>query len=284
MSTDKAISKFNNDTEIKVFLHKNYLNQIRNFFGDEKQAMKFLSSVMSSIQKLPALLECEPMSIINSFMTMAQLGLMPSDVSGEAYVLPYKKGYSENKVAQFQLGYQGLITLAYRAGVKSIFADIVRKNDKIELANGGIIHSIDPTKTMAERGDVIGAYAVINYQGEMMGKYMHIDDIYEHAKNFSKSFNSDFSPWKEKNDPEGWMAKKTVLKQAMKLVPKNETINKAIAYDNQDSRISEVKGMVAEGELSMGKFLTDGKENKKTKGAKNEKNGMESAGSEENQG
>lgn len=278
METSKAIQHFKNDTEIKVFLHKNYLNQIKNFFGDEKQAMKFLSSVMSSIQKLPTLLECEPMSIINSFMTMAQLGLMPSDVSGEAYVLPYK-----NK-AQFQLGYQGFITLAYRAGVNSIFAEIVRKNDKIEIANGKVAHSVDPTKTMSQRGDVIGAYAVINYKGELMGKYMHIDDIYEHAKNFSKSYNSDFSPWKEKNDPEGWMAKKTVLKQAMKLVPKNETINKAIAFDNQDSRISDVKGLVAEGELSMGNFLKDGNENKKTKGSKNEENGVENSGSAKNQG
>ena len=42
---------------------------------------------MSSVQKLPALLECEPLTVVNSFMTMAQLGLMPSDVSGEAYVL-----------------------------------------------------------------------------------------------------------------------------------------------------------------------------------------------------
>ena len=82
----KIVIKSEND--LKKFLATNYMNQIKNFFGDEKQAMRFLSGVMSAVQRLPKLLECEPMSIINSFMTMAQLGLMPSDVSGEAYVLP----------------------------------------------------------------------------------------------------------------------------------------------------------------------------------------------------
>src|SRR5437016_4762781 len=102
MATTPVV-QIKSDNDLKLFLHKHYMAQIKNFFGDEKQAMKFLSSVMAAVQKLPKLLECEPMSLINSFMTMAQLGLMPSDVSGEAYVLPYKDK------AQFQLGYQGLV-------------------------------------------------------------------------------------------------------------------------------------------------------------------------------
>jgi recombinational DNA repair protein RecT len=68
--------------DLKIFLATNYMNQIKNFFSDEKQALKFLSSVMASVQKTPKLLECEPMTVVNSFMTMAQIGLMPSDVRG----------------------------------------------------------------------------------------------------------------------------------------------------------------------------------------------------------
>ena len=76
--------------DLKMILAVNYQKQINNYFGDERQALKFLSSVVSSVQRNPGLLECTPPSLINSFMTMAQLELMPSDVSGEAYVIPYK--------------------------------------------------------------------------------------------------------------------------------------------------------------------------------------------------
>ena len=65
---------------------------------------------MRMVQRTPKLLECTPETLLNSCMTMASLKLMPSGVSGEAFVLPYKnKGVME---AQFQLGYQGLVTLA----------------------------------------------------------------------------------------------------------------------------------------------------------------------------
>lgn len=245
------------ESDLKQFLAKNYMTQIKNFFGDESQALKFMSSVMASVQKTPELLNCEAMTIINSFMTMAQLGLMPSDVSGEAYVLPYAGK------AQFQLGYQGLITLFYRAGGAAIYADIVRLNDKISSVSGVIHHEVDLFKSNEQRGEAIGAYVIATMQsGEKISKYMHKVDIIEMGKNFSKSFNTKFTPWKEENDPELWMWKKTVLKQLMKLLPKNETINRAIAEDNQDSRISEVKGMVEDNKLAMGNFLNAHKDKK----------------------
>jgi len=255
--------------ELKVFVQKNYVNQIKNYFGDEKQAMKFLSSMMGSVQKIPKLLECESTSVINSFMTMAQLGLMPSDVSGEAYVLPYG-----NK-AQFQLGYQGIITLFYRAGGTGIRSEIVRKNDDFSYENGKINHKIDIMRSNKKRGEAVGAYAIATVNGEEICKAMNSKDILDMGKNFSKSYNTDFTPWKEKNDPELWMWKKTVLKQLAKMLPKNETISKAIAEDNKDSRINDVKNEVVKGELNMGNFAPK-KDEKETN--------KESAGSSEGKG
>lgn len=220
--------------DLKIFLATNYMNQIKNFFSDEKQALKFLSSVMASVQKTPKLLECDAMTVVNSFMTMAQTGLMPSDVSGEAYVLPYKGK------AQFQLGYQGLVTLFYRAGGTSVVTEIVRKNDKFSYVNGKIRHEIDIFKSDSERGEVIGAYAIakLNNGGEI-SKVMNKKDIVEIGKRYSQSFTSEYSPWNEKNDLQSWMLKKTVLKQLGKMLPKNETIYKAIAIDNEDSVIAK---------------------------------------------
>ena len=64
---------------------------------------------------------------------------------------------------------------------------------------------------------------------------MDKESIMDMGKKFSKSFNSDSSPWKQENDPELWMWKKTVLKQIAKLVPQNETVMRAIEYDNEDT-------------------------------------------------
>lgn len=251
--TTKTVSKFNNENDLKLFLANNYMNQIKNFFGDEKKAMRFLSSVMASVQKTGELINCEPMSVINSFMTMAQLGLMPSDVSGEAYVLPYKGK------AQFQLGYQGLITLFYRAGGQKIRAEIVHENDKFEYTNGEVKHTVDIFKSKEQRGKPVGAYAIATVNGHEIAKVMNSDDIIKIGKNFSKSFNSEYSPWNPKNDPELTMWLKTVIKQLGKMLPKNETINQAIALDNEDSRIAEIRGMVEDNSLQMGKFLNNGK-------------------------
>ncbi len=222
--------------KLRLTLANQYQKQIENYFGDQKKALKFLSSVVSSVQRLPKLLDCEPTTVINSFMTMAQLELMPSDVSGEAYVLPYKNhGQME---AQFQLGYQGLVTLFYRAGIKSIVAEIVRARDHFSYINGVITHSPDVFSN--DRGEAIGAYVIVEtQQGGRIHKVMNKEQIMDIGRKFSKSFNTEFTPWKEKNDPELWMWKKTVLKQVAKLVPKNETIFKALAEDNKESNIAE---------------------------------------------
>lgn len=226
------LQTINTADNLKLILHKNYQNQINNYFGDEKKALKFLSSVVSSVQRTPELLNCEASSVINSFMVMAQLELMPSDVSGEAYVLPYKGK------AQFQLGYQGLVTLFYRAGVKSITAEIVYEKDKFNYLNGVIEHN--PDVFAEDRGKPIGSYVIVEtQQGGKISKVMKKSDIIDIGKKFSKSFNTSFTPWKEENDPELWMWKKTVLKQVAKLVPKNETIYKAIDEDNKESNIAE---------------------------------------------
>lgn len=258
-----VIIKTQND--LKVHLFKNYMTQIENFFADDKQAMKFLSSVMSSVQKNPKLLECRAETLINSFMTMAQLRLMPSDVSGEAYVLPYKND------AQFQLGYQGIITLFYRAGGTSLRSEIVRENDKFEYVNGEINHTIDIFKSREKRGKAVGAYAIALINNNEVASVMNSEDILNFGKQFSKSYSSQYSPWNEKNDPELWMWKKTVLKQLAKLLPKNETINLAIAEDNKSSKLNDKvkEGKVIETtSLKMGSLVkepTNNQQNEETK-------------------
>lgn len=248
---ETEIQKFSEPGDLKKLLAEQYMKQIGNFFGDNERAMRFLSGVMAATQRNPKLLECTPMSVVNSFITMAQLRLMPSDVSGEAYVLPYDMSekigdkWITVKKAQFQIGYKGLVTLFYRAGVKKVSADVIRENDEYSMVDGELHHEIDMNKSRKERGDWIGAYVRMTLPSdEVAVKYMNRKDLMEHAKQFSKSFAAAKSPWKEENDPELWMPKKTVLIQMSKLVPRNEDINKAIGEDYKDSKVGDAKPTV----------------------------------------
>ncbi len=241
-----GITVFKSELDLKAVLAKEYMKQIENLFGDKNLALEFLTNVVSSVQRVPKLLECTQDSLLNGFMTMASLKLMPSGVSGEAYVLPYENRKTGTCEAQFQLGYQGLITLLYRAGAKDIVCELVRSHDKFSLSRGKINHEIDPLKNAADRGKVVGAYAIITLStGGTVEQFMHIDDIFAHAKKFSKSYGSSFSPWNAESDPQGWMPRKTILKQTAKLAYKNPALNIALAEDNKDSNIHERKELPA---------------------------------------
>lgn len=273
------------ESDLKLLLANQYMKQINNYFGNEKQAMRFLSSVMSSVQRNPKLLQCTPISLVNSFMTMAQLRLMPSEISGEAYIIPYnnskKDGNQWIKVmeAQFQLGYQGLVTLFYRSGVKSIQSEIVYENDKFTYTDGIITHS--PDVFSDNRGKPKGAYVIVTLgTGGVISKVMSEKDIMAMGKRFSKSFTTSDSPWNAEKDPERWMWRKTVLKQVAKLVPKNEEIFQAVTEDNKDSNIEDDghrlgEAMIDSKKLKMGALTKPSNQpNEKTKKPKKQDEGI----------
>jgi recombination protein RecT len=226
---------------------------------------------MADVQRNPKLLECTPTSIFNAYLTMAGCGFMPSAVSGEAYVLPYlnsKKNpatgqYEKVLEAQFQMGYQGLVTLFYKAGVTKITGGIVHTKDKASMVNGVFTHEVPLTMSKEERGEPIGAYVTVLFRGQDNTKYMNAKDIMAHAKKFSKSFDpaGKHSPWNPDNDPERTMWLKTVLKAQSKLLPKNETINRAIDADNADSIMSDRLAAAKEltQPLKLGNLQTHGK-------------------------
>ena len=238
--------------QFSIALQKEHQKAIENFFrGDKEKVMKFLTSVRYSLKKTPKLIECDKVSLFNAFMTCAEYELYPSSVSGEAYVLPYKNE------AQFQLGYQGIITLLYRAGMQNITAEIVYQNDEFDYQAGLNPTLIHRPKVFEPRGEAIGVYAVATLpSGEKQFKVLSKEDIMK-FKEFSKSKGSEYSPWNPKNDPELSMWKKTAIKQLNKFLPKNSTIYEAIEKDNRDSRISDAKLLAENSDLKMGNLLKE---------------------------
>ena len=86
----------------------------------EKNATRFISSVVSAVQTNPALAECTNKSILSAALLGEALNLSPSPQLGQFYMVPYKKKDKQGNVisvdAQFQMGAKGYKQLAMRTG------------------------------------------------------------------------------------------------------------------------------------------------------------------------
>ncbi len=188
---------------------------------------RFTRMVLSAISTNPKLGSCTPSSFLGAMMSAAQLGLEPNTPLGQAYILPYSnKGTLE---AQFQLGYKGLIDLAYRSGeVEVVQAHIVYANDKFECEFG-----LEPKLTHipadTDRGEPIKVYAMFKTKSGGYGfEVMSMADVRIHAEKYSKAYNSSCSPWATNFEE---MAKKTVLKKALKYAPLKSDFVRGIVQD-----------------------------------------------------
>ena len=188
---------------------------------------RFTRMALSALNTTPKLVECTQMSFLAALMNAAQLGLEPNTPLGQAYLIPYSnKGKLE---CQFQIGYKGLIDLAYRSeSVQSIQAEVVYEKDFFEYElglNTKIVHK----PVLKERGEIVAFYAVFKLNNGGYGfSVMSKEDMDLYANRYSKSVNAASSPWKNNYES---MAKKTVIKQALKYAPIKVDFQKAITLD-----------------------------------------------------
>lgn len=188
---------------------------------------RFTRIVLTTLSTTPKLNECTPNSFLGAMMTAAQLGLEPNTPLGQAYLIPYmNKGKME---AQFQLGYKGLIDLAYRSGeVELVQAQCVYENDHF-ICKYGLNPELEHIPADNDRGELIKVYALFKTKTGGFGfEVMSVNDIKSHAKKYSKGFSSSFSPWTTNFEE---MAKKTVLKRCLKYAPLKSDFVKAVVQD-----------------------------------------------------
>lgn len=228
-----AISKStaNKATKTKSTTIKDYIMQMQ---GEIEKALpkvmtpeRFTRIALSAVSNNPQLGGCTPMSFLASMMNAAQLGLEPNTPLGQAYLIPFKnKGVME---CQFQIGYKGLIDLAYRSGdVKTIMAQTVYENDVFEF-EFGLEPRLKHVPAKQDRGELTWFYAVFKLVNGGEGfEVMSIDDVKKHVRKYSQSYNSSFSPWKNNFEE---MAKKTVIKKVLKYAPLKTDFIRAVAED-----------------------------------------------------
>lgn len=207
---------------------------IKSMEGEIKKALpsvitpeRFTRMVLSAISVNPKLASCTPKSFLGAMMSAAQLGLEPNTPLGQAYLIPYNnKGTLE---VQFQIGYKGLLDLAYRSGeVDIIQAHIVYENDTFECEYG-----LNPTlkhiPADSKKGEPVKVYAVFRTKTGGFGfEVMSMDEIREHAAKYSQTYGSKYSPWTNNFEE---MAKKTVLKKVLKYAPMKSDFARGVAQD-----------------------------------------------------
>ena len=198
---------------------------------------RFSRITLSALSANPKLQECTPQSFLGAMMTAAQLGVEPNTPLGQAYLLPYRNhGQME---CQFQLGYKGLIDLAYRSGEVSIIqAHTVYSKDEFSYELG-LEPKLQHKPALGDRGDPIAYYAMFRTKDGGYGfQVMGIDEVRKHAAKYSKSFSA--GPWQTNFDE---MAKKTVLKKVLKYAPLKSDFLRGVAQDETIKKeISEEMG------------------------------------------
>jgi recombination protein RecT len=191
---------------------------------------RFTRMVFTALSSNPKLQSCTPASFLGAMMQAAQLGVEPNTPLGQAYLIPYG-----NKV-QFQLGYRGLIDLAYRSGeIQSIQAHEVCENDDFEYELG-LNPKLRHVPALKDRGNVIMYYAVVKLKNGGEGfEVMSKDDVDKFARAKSKSYGN--GPWQTDFDA---MAKKTVVKKVLKYAPlKTEFVRAVNTDESVHSTLSE---------------------------------------------
>ena len=191
---------------------------------------RFTRIALSAISSNKKLAECTPQSFLAAMMNAAQLGLEPNTPLGQAYLIPYKSACT------FQLGYKGLIDLAYRSGeVKTIMAQTVYENDEFDF-EFGLTPKLHHVPAKSNRGNPVWFYAVFKTVNGGEGfEVMSLEDVKAHAKKYSKSYSD--GPWQTNFEE---MAKKTVLKKALKYAPiKTEFVRQIETDETIKSDISD---------------------------------------------
>jgi len=189
---------------------------------------RFTRMALSALSANPKLGQCTPQSFLGAMMNAAQLGLEPNTPLGQAYLIPYRNHGTDE--VQFQIGYKGLLDLAYRSGeVSTVQAHAVHENDDFEYQYGlePMLKHI-PAKT--NRGSATHYYAVVKMKdGGYCFTVMSREDMEKHAKKYSQSYSKGYSsPWTSTFDE---MAKKTVLKRTLKYAPMKSDFVRGVAQD-----------------------------------------------------
>lgn len=214
-------------------------DRFREMLGEKSSS--FMISVLQIVGSNELLSKCEPLSVYNVACVAASLDLPLNNNLGYAYIIPYKQKYvskevnakgvavdiwREKYVAQFQIGYKGLVQLAHRTNQYKACSVTEIYEGQLLSANPLKGNSYDFTKRKS--GKIIGFAAYFSLiSGFEKDVYVPIDEVIRHGRRYSKSFETGL--WKTDLVKMGC---KTVLKLLLsKFGPLSIEMQRAVKFD-----------------------------------------------------
>jgi recombination protein RecT len=206
-------------------------NRLKEVIG--KNTGVFTTSVLQIAQSNDMLKNAEPSTIIGAAMTAATLDLPLNNSLGFAYIVPFYDNKTRTTKAQFQIGAKGFKQLAIRSGQFKTLHDTDVREGEIKHVNRltGVMEFdfIQDDKERLSR-KIVGYVSYFELtNGFSSTFYMTIEELENHAKNYSQTYKKGFGTWKDNFDA---MARKTVTKLNLsKNAPLSIEMQKAVTFD-----------------------------------------------------
>jgi len=196
---------------------------------------QFVHIVVSEVkknEKLLAAFQQNPPSMFASILAGAEIGLIPSDLLGEFYLIP--RNIDGKLTVTPLIGYKGIHNIILRSGeVSKVHTECVFEGDEFEPIYGlepNIIHK--PNFSVKRDSTTLKfVYAVAKLKnGEYQFAVLSKSDVIK-INNLSKYENKLY--FNDVKDPNLWMVRKTALMQLSKLLPKDFYGKKALEMDSK---------------------------------------------------
>lgn len=193
-----------------------YKKVINNTLRDPKRANGFVASITSAVSTNPGLQECDAGTVLSAGLLGESLGLTPSPMLGQYYLVPFNDRKNGRKVAQFQIGYKGYIQLAIRSGqYKKLNALAIKEGELIRFdpLNEDVEVKLIDDFAEREKSPTIGYYAMFEYlNGFRKVIYWTKEKMVAHAEQYSQGYRAHkgYTFWEKDFDS---MAIKTMLRQ-----------------------------------------------------------------------
>lgn len=178
-----------------------------------KSSGAYIASVIVAVKENEALMNCHPESIYTSALRAATLRLSVDPATGQAYLVPFSGR------ATLIVGYKGLYDMAIRTGkYRYINVGPIYEGQTVEENPITGFHSISGSPTAEAKMNKkiigwIGAFEMNPARGQTTGFgktfYMTVEEIHDHAKEYSKGYDNPKGVWKKETQK---MERKTVLR------------------------------------------------------------------------
>lgn len=192
----------------------------------------FERNLLNALMQNPKLMDYDARLVYREVCKAAAVGLLLDPQLREAWIVPGSNG------PQLRVGYVGMCKLARQTGeVDAVYPHEVCAKDRF-LCRLGTNKCLEhePPPMFAERGPVVGYYAVIKLKGgEPDFELMSVADVHR-IRDRTDAWRA-FTAGKIKSTPWGTdeveMAKKTVLRRLLKRQPQSPELARALDMEDE---------------------------------------------------